>query len=469
MNKEKNISYSAADIQRYHKGKMTAKEMHALEKAALDDPFLADAIEGYTTVPVNGENDIDLLKKSLDERINKEGKVIWITKSTAGWWRIAALFIIIAGTGLLTYRYVLRGEKAEVAKTEIEKLDTGVNKNIIPLKPDTIESKSVQPAASEKKEELIKPQPSEKKADALVPGEEKKSASKATVTKNEEVTSGLVAAPTQSAATPPKEAEQVNTNRNDAAKQRNAVEFKKSVAKQKTQENADIIIKDTTDKDYKERMLKEFSVSRRIAAQNYKTNIFRGQILDINNSPLPFANVTNIEDDIGTYADVKGNFVLTSPDSVLNVRIRSVGYENSTASLKNKLSNNAIILQQDTKNIPSTVLNNRKINTERKQQGYNMKLEEPEPADGWYNYDTYIANNIKITDEIKTKTSPSSAVELSFDVNKYGEPVNIKVEKSVCKECDEEAIRLLKEGPKWKKNKKSLRAKVAVSFLQGDQ
>ena len=69
MNEEKNISYSAADIARYHKGQMTAKEMHALEKAALDDPFLADAIEGYATVPVNAENDIDLLEKNLDKRI----------------------------------------------------------------------------------------------------------------------------------------------------------------------------------------------------------------------------------------------------------------------------------------------------------------------------------------------------------------------------------------------------------------
>jgi hypothetical protein len=98
-----------------------------------------------------------------------------------------------------------------------------------------------------------------------------------------------------------------------------------------------------------------------------------------------------------------------------------------------------------------------------------MTVEEPEPADGWYNYDTYIANNIKIPDNIKIKNSPASEVELSFDVNKEGDPVNIKVEKSVCKECDAEAIRLLKDGPKWKKKKKNRRAQVAVSFLQTDE
>jgi len=133
-------------------------------------------------------------------------------------------------------------------------------------------------------------------------------------------------------------------------------------------------------------------------------------------------------------------------------------------TLQTARSNNSIVLEQDTKNIPSTVISNRNVNSERKRMDNNMKLEEPEPADGWYNYDTYIANNIKISDEIKMKTDPSSEVDLSFDVNEFGEPVNIKVEKSVCKECDAEAIRLLKEGPKWKKNKKNKRAKVSVTF-----
>lgn len=41
------IEYTQADIERYLQGKMTNAEMHAIEKAALQDPFLADAIEGY--------------------------------------------------------------------------------------------------------------------------------------------------------------------------------------------------------------------------------------------------------------------------------------------------------------------------------------------------------------------------------------------------------------------------------------
>jgi hypothetical protein len=44
----KNNGFTASDIERYYSGKMSPQERHALEKAALDDPFLADALEGYT-------------------------------------------------------------------------------------------------------------------------------------------------------------------------------------------------------------------------------------------------------------------------------------------------------------------------------------------------------------------------------------------------------------------------------------
>jgi TonB family protein len=93
-----------------------------------------------------------------------------------------------------------------------------------------------------------------------------------------------------------------------------------------------------------------------------------------------------------------------------------------------------------------------------------MKLEEPEPADGWNNYGTYLANNINVSDDVKRRYGKGQ-VQVSFDVNQNGDPVNIKVERSLCQKCDEEAIRLIREGPKWKKkNKKARRVTISVPF-----
>ena len=60
--------FSAAVIEKYHKGLLTAKEMHELEKAALEDPFLADALEGYALPDIATATDLQDLKNRLDEK-----------------------------------------------------------------------------------------------------------------------------------------------------------------------------------------------------------------------------------------------------------------------------------------------------------------------------------------------------------------------------------------------------------------
>jgi hypothetical protein len=110
------------------------------------------------------------------------------------------------------------------------------------------------------------------------------------------------------------------------------------------------------------------------------------------------------------------------------------------------------------------VISNKKVNSKR-QENNTMVLEEPEPADGWTNYDLYLANNLKVPDNFKDKqTGTRGEVELSFEVDKNGEPFNITVKKSLCETCDKEAIRLVKEGPKWKRKARKGKATVKIAF-----
>jgi outer membrane biosynthesis protein TonB len=52
------------------------------------------------------------------------------------------------------------------------------------------------------------------------------------------------------------------------------------------------------------------------------------------------------------------------------------------------------------------------------------EIEEPEV--GWGNYNTYVQNNIQIPDNIRSRKT-STDVELSFDIDKNGQPINIKI------------------------------------------
>jgi len=64
--------YSADDILKYHQGKLNANEMHALEKAALDDPFLSDALDGFENNEQATTDIIELkIKLSLKQQKNK--------------------------------------------------------------------------------------------------------------------------------------------------------------------------------------------------------------------------------------------------------------------------------------------------------------------------------------------------------------------------------------------------------------
>lgn len=72
--------------------------------------------------------------------------------------------------------------------------------------------------------------------------------------------------------------------------------------------------------------------------------------------------------------------------------------------------------------------------------------------------------DLNIPETFVAKQMSGGEVELSFEINKLGEPVNIRVEKSLCETCDKEAIRLVREGPKWKRKAKKGRTSVTIAF-----
>ena len=93
-------NYTAKDFERYYAGQMPEADMHALEKSALADAFLADALEGYrhTKSPLK---DTAELRNSLLKDIRKNRPFVF---RTAIWFRLAASIIAFVGVGLLIYQ-----------------------------------------------------------------------------------------------------------------------------------------------------------------------------------------------------------------------------------------------------------------------------------------------------------------------------------------------------------------------------
>lgn len=85
-------------IQQYLKGELTPEEMNKLEREALDDPFLNDALEGYLQKGVNTHH-LTLLQQRLQDRITEqpqERNRMLFTTQRLGIAAVACLLFILA-------------------------------------------------------------------------------------------------------------------------------------------------------------------------------------------------------------------------------------------------------------------------------------------------------------------------------------------------------------------------------------
>ena len=466
--KNNDIIYSAADIEKYHNGLLSAKEMYNLEKAALDDPFLADALEGYAVNEININTDIAELKNRLAKRTggNKVVPIITQIKSSSfQWWKIAAMFLLIAGAGLIVYQFGFNNKSNDIAQslqkeTVNSEAKDSDNINSFTLIDSGKNSNYIMPG---QEYELTIPEINKISPDTSAKGSVAKKSTKQKRIINDTVAQADVSTVTN--APPAKQDENQKETLNDDITLNKSNVAKEGESKAE-KNNSDILAAQGAKqkRSIAPGQSKEINNKTDQGMAMNRNSIFRGRVTDANNNPLPFTNITNTEDNIGTYSDVRGYFILTSPDSVMNVQVSSLGFESNNVQLLNNVPSNKVLLQEDRSSLSEIVISNKKVNSNRARNN-TMVLEEPEPADGWSNFDIYLANNLKIPESFKDKqTATSGEVQLSFDVTKEGEPINIKVKKSLCETCDKEAIRLIKEGPKWKRKTKKGKATVTVSF-----
>ena len=460
--KQKNIIYTAGDIEKYLSGKLLQLEMHAMEKAALDDPFLGEAMEGY-----EGMKDTEWNNQlvSLREAIANKGvvaKVIPLHKTKNKWWKTAAAIFILGSATALTI-YVTNDKPEEKNSPQIAQTPT------ITVAADSFSQPeksapatgtvSLNPTASATTEDiktttdLLTLAQIEKKPDDKYipdPGAPQVKAvdndAAAGAASNEKV---VVTAPPVNINPPAANNNAQSDDENNIAKNKaasNAMYETEKFGKQKNQANAN----------YK----KEATLN----------NFFTAQVVAPDNTPLPFTNISIKKDNFGTYADAKGMVRLVSTDSILNIEVRSVGYTAKTFTLRNNQAQaqTKIVLQEDEMARKDTrVIGEVNLSTNRSSRRAMLVTDSAvnvEPADGWENYNTYVANNLDIPEEM-LKRDIRGEVELSFDVKSNGTISNIRINKSLGAEYDEAAKRLILEGPQWKVKKgRKTSAKVKVQF-----
>lgn len=388
----KDNNYSASDIERYHAGTMTASERHALEKAALEDPFLADALEGYT-YSATAQLDLEKIKARLIEKQSSKRRPFLLINNN--WLKAAAIFVFIAGIAWILY------------------LATTPEKQNLALEPQVEKTKKAEQSTPATKQDTIPVTPSIPPA---VPGEGTTIATR----------------------------EKTDLNNTIAPE-----------VKDQYKEKPDQVVK--TEESQKENNDLALSKSYYNKPATEITNTERNASAPTSNSPVPGFNNSNTRIQ-RTENNIVNDRNDTSRDDLARqqARVRGVVPVDTVSNLN-------VVLQPTNEGLSEVVV----LGYGKRDSAYSkfshIKIDTLEPTIGWRKFDEYIANNIQAPDDIKTKQLPSREVELSFDINKNGEPVNIVVTRSLCEKCDEEAIRLLKDGPKWKK-KKTRKGKITIKF-----
>lgn len=452
MNDKTNDSiYTAQDIEEYLSGELTPLQMHRMEKAALDDLFLAEAMEGYAgSRDKEWHEELAALKNKFVNTGNG-AKVIAMAPRKNNWWKVAAAVLLIGSTASVAYLLVNKKDKIEIAKnipvTKQEALSdslttapsTSETLAVTPgVKKATEQKNSTHAATAEHTNPAIETIVSDS-AFVYTPGRQKEKADlkqNAGTKANAELEDVVTAKPATAVAPPVTINNAINGTGNQA-------QYDKT--------------KTANERETFASLKKEAQLNRNFSAQ----------VVGADNSPLPFANVSIKSENFGTYADAKGNFRLISADSLLTIEVKAAGYQPKFYTLQSSAQQNKIVLTQDDAalNYKAVIGNGTaKVRASRRATLIKDSKVNVEPADGWDNYNTYVDNNLEIPDDILKKDIHGN-VELSFDVKSNGTITNIKVDKSLCNNCDEVAKRLIEQGPQWKVKKgKKGKGKVTVQF-----
>lgn len=412
MMSSKNNGFTADDIERYHSGQMSPQERHALEKAALDDPFLADALEGYafTSTPVA---DIAAIRSRLDEK-RENRKIVPFFKKYR-WLSAAAVFIILAGTGWLAYKSFLSDKNSyavvpNLDRQQQDKRDPGSANSVL----DSLVTREKQGTVQTSKKQAAP---------------EKKNL------KNVEVVSGLTSdalKDSDNASLGLNSQEAKESARDDATSANETLPARRSVARNIQQGN--------NNEDFATNVQRQGNANmNRVASPDPRANNISNRASNISNNDREQLYYKDLNNETTTAAS----------------RVRGVDTSKSLREI------NVVMkpLKMDTAEVVVVGYGSQKKASERYPR---VSIDTLEPAEGYGSFDVYIASNLKMPEEIKSK-SLSGEVQLAFDVDNNGKPVNITVVKSLCEKCDEEAIRLLKEGPKWKK-KTNKKGKITIRF-----
>ncbi len=442
------------DIDKYLKGQLTPAQMHALEKKALSDPFLADALEGLGSLPTGElQKDLNDLQAGLNRRAAPSNTVwLWSRRIAA-----ALLFLCISTFLILFISNRTANDNDNLALNKEEKLAPQKEDALPPVAADS--TREQQQATTPEKD-------NEKEASRTGTEPMKRSP---------ESRSGRAPAPPAAAADKDQkqmEREEVQPEASQDLSIAEAIAEEEKVASAgaadsgpskitiEGDEKAEAFGKD--DAEFAKR--KAYGAARAkeaLASLPVNRKIVRGKVtFSDDGTALPGVNVLVKDTNEGTVSDGQGNFQI-AVEGEPTLQFSFIGFSTEEAPASDEELN--IQLDADVSELSEVVV-----------VGYNEDvglqpstptvMELATPEGGRKAFKQYLEKNLQYPEQA-LKNEVEGKVTVQFTIGMTGQLSDFKVIRGVGFGCEEEVIRLIKQGPKWsptKKNEAPVKDRVRV-------
>ena len=393
-------------LQRWFSGEATYRDEQELDALAKDDPFVAEAMEGYRSLPDDDHALAVLrLKARLRQRYGKKRRgIVFYTI------RVAAIGTLLVATWLVLQQFNQRemnaGGLAEIAK------------ETAPMPADTI-----QPSAG-----------------PVVPkGEETVSDAAATLPKD------LQPEPVE----PPVQNEPMPAHLKTAEAHPQEPTPAVASANESPAADSSIGAKEAGKPAAGEVFQEEAAAVPRISPAEKKraTRRITGRVTDSSGVSLIGASVLDKSTGRVTQTDIDGNFDIEVGDSSNTLTINFIGLESREVPLGAD-SFIEVQLEDNADQLSEVAVTGRKARRSKKLDSSAAATTTPSPKRGFKRFKKYLHKKMRYP-ESAAQNNVEGTVTLSFRIDAGGKPTDIAVLESLGFGCDAEAIRLLKEGPKW--------------------
>ena len=401
----------------YIRGLRKGKEAHRLEKESMQDPFLADAMDGYNQVEGNHEQRIEKLRMQVSAHSAKKKSTYAIT------WSIAACLII--GFGISSYFLFLKKSMTDEVFIAEESVSIKLAEPAAPPTP-AIPATPTVPATPQKEIALAT---TKVKTDSTPISE---------ITARQADKKDMIAK--IQATSQPQQGVPVAT-----------VPVMEEVSEETAALQEVVATMDTFESESDKKM--KLAKVATILPQN---NMIKGRVTDGKGEPLIGASVTYKGTNIGTITNMNGEFSLVKKDDKKRLTAEYIGYD--PVEIQVDTSRTMLIAMNENKQALNEVVvvgYGAKKNKKSTTLGSDAKVKEQtekeitlQPVIGKRSYQKYLKEHlVRPTDEKCAQVK--GKVVLTFLINKEGRPFYIKVKESLCESADKEAIRLIQEGPDW--------------------